>query len=352
MLPFLLATGSCFLLVTTVVAAAAPSEGRGVHDQGSPPAARAISQAQAEWLKEMHDSAKNGDRWTRFPSPSRAVLMRRLQKAAKLYGFRIVSVQIEHPLQSAPLIVISSNSKQSIARATPTIVAHFDPNHPTSRNPSGYAYEGYFLIAQTTRAVPYLAAFNYSRAPHIGGGEWAASESLYPFRHWFSARAAQSRPTTGMTTIHSNDSPKTVVRRAQRGWRAALVTGASADPRTRFPAPPFSVLSARLAAVHRKYGFGWLYVSTFRPRQMVPLVTFKTGKKRAFARATPAILRLLDPKRNTGDDRTGWAYEGFFLKAVDENGTPFLIIYNHFRGPHPGGGQWAVRKDLLPFPHG
>jgi hypothetical protein len=149
-----------------------------------------------------------------------------------------------------------------------------------------------------------------------------------------------------------SESPSQIVRRDQREWRAALVAGALADPHTRFPAPPFSVLGARLGTVHRKYGFSWLYVSTFRPRQMAPLVTFKTNRKSAFARATPAILRLLDPKRNTGDDRTGWAYEGFFLKAVDENGTPFLIVYNHFRGAHAGGGQWASRKDLLPFGHG
>ena len=144
---------------------------------------RLIAQAKAEWLKELRASAKRGDRSTKFPSPSRAVLMQRLRKAEKLYGFRVVSVQMLHPLQSAPVIVIRSDGEQAIARATPKIVNLFDPHHPTAENPSGYAYEGYFFVAQTNGGVPYLATFNHWRVPHVGGGEWAESENLYPFPH-------------------------------------------------------------------------------------------------------------------------------------------------------------------------
>ena len=50
-------------------------------------------------------------------------------------------------------------------------------------NPSGYAYEGYFLVAQTNSGAPYLASFNHWRAPHVGAGEGAVSEKLYPFPH-------------------------------------------------------------------------------------------------------------------------------------------------------------------------
>ena len=88
-----------------------------------------------------------------------------------------------HPLQGAPVIRVESDRKRSLARATPKIIARFDPRHPTARNPSGYAYEGYFFVAQTTSGLPYLATFNHWRAPHVGGGQWAASESLYPFPH-------------------------------------------------------------------------------------------------------------------------------------------------------------------------
>jgi hypothetical protein len=88
-----------------------------------------------------------------------------------------------HPLQGAPMIVIRSDQKHRIARAIPRIIQAINPHHPTPANPSGYAFEGYFLVAQTSRGVPYLATFNHWRAPHVGGGEWAAQESLYPFPH-------------------------------------------------------------------------------------------------------------------------------------------------------------------------
>jgi hypothetical protein len=109
--------------------------------------------------------------------------MGRLRRAQKLYGFEIVSVRVLHPLQSAPVIVIRSDSRRAIARATSKIVNLFDPRHVTKSNPSGFAYEGYFFIARDSHGIPYLATFNHWRAPHVGGGEWAAGESLYPFPH-------------------------------------------------------------------------------------------------------------------------------------------------------------------------
>jgi hypothetical protein len=142
-----------------------------------------VAQAQKQWLREVRASAKTGDRSTRFPSPSRSVLMHRLREAQRRYGFEIVNVKMLHPLQAAPVIVIRSDNKQAIARATPTIVELFDPHHATRQNPSGYAYEGYFFVAQDSHGVPYLATFNHWRVPHVGGGEWAADESLYPFPH-------------------------------------------------------------------------------------------------------------------------------------------------------------------------
>jgi hypothetical protein len=140
-------------------------------------------QAQKEWLSALRVSAKTGDRAARFPSPSLVVLMQRLRPAQRRYGFEIVTVRMLHPLQRAPVILIRSNKKQALARATPAIIRLFDPRRVTKSNPSGYAYEGYFLSVEDGRGVPYLATFNHWRAPHVGGGQWAASESLYPFPH-------------------------------------------------------------------------------------------------------------------------------------------------------------------------
>jgi hypothetical protein len=53
----------------------------------------------------------------------------------------------------------------------------------TQKNPSGYAYEAYFFEARDRHGMPYLATFNHWRPPHVGGGQWASEESLYPFAH-------------------------------------------------------------------------------------------------------------------------------------------------------------------------
>lgn len=53
---------------------------------------------------------------------------------------------------------------------------------------------------------------------------------------------------------------------------------------------------------------------------------------------------------DVGEDWNGWDYEGFFLGAQDEQGEPFLAVYNAWRAH--GGGQWARSEALYPFPHG
>jgi hypothetical protein len=143
----------------------------------------AVAQAKRDWLKEVRTSARIGDQTRSFPSPSRAVLMKRLRQAQARYGFKIVSVTILQPLQRVPVIVISSDRKHTIAKATPHIIDVFDPHRVTRKNPSGYAYEAYFLEVRDERGVPYLATFNHWRPPHVGGGQWAAAEDLYPFPH-------------------------------------------------------------------------------------------------------------------------------------------------------------------------
>jgi hypothetical protein len=142
-----------------------------------------VAQAKRDWLKEVRASATSGDPTRSFPSPSRTVLMHRLRQAQSLYGFQIISVTMLHPLQRAPVVVIRSDRKHAIAKATPAIINLFDPRHVTKNNPSGYAYEAYFFEACDEHGIPYLATFNHWRPPHVGGGQWAAQESLYPFDH-------------------------------------------------------------------------------------------------------------------------------------------------------------------------
>jgi hypothetical protein len=148
-------------------------------------------------------------------------------------------------------------------------------------------------------------------------------------------------------------SASTVARGIEAEWFAALKAGAASSPKQVFKNPPFKLWKQRLKDAARANGFEVVQLYIRWPRQQAPFVIVKTSYPAALAKALPALLRTLDPKRNTGDDRTGWAYEGFFFEAINAaDGQPFLIVHNHWRGNHAGGGQWASSPDLLPLPHG
>jgi hypothetical protein len=137
-----------------------------------------------------------------------------------------------------------------------------------------------------------------------------------------------------------------------RQWRGDLRNAALDDPKTTFANPPRYVLLARLRRAAAQHTFDVVRVEILHPSQSAPLVVIRTENKMRLVRAVPAIWRVLDPKANTGDDRTGWAYEGFLLEALDSRDVPFFIIFNHWRGAHAGGGQWATAERFLPFAHG
>jgi hypothetical protein len=135
-------------------------------------------------------------------------------------------------------------------------------------------------------------------------------------------------------------------------WRAHLRAGALAEPKRDFPNPSQAALSARLRLAARRYHFTVVKVEIFHPREAAPLVVVEAKDKHALAASTGAILHLIDPKAQTNDDRTGWAYEGFLFEARDSRDVPFLATFNWWRGPHAGGGQWAADPSLYPFAHG
>jgi hypothetical protein len=108
----------------------------------------------------------------------------------------------------------------------------------------------------------------------------------------------------------------------------------------------------RLEAAAQRHDFDILSVTFEHPSGLAPMVVVKTTHYVALARALPAIERRLDPKQDTGDDRTGWAYEGFYFEADDERGIPFVITTNALRDKSPGGGQWARSDALFPYEHG
>jgi hypothetical protein len=155
--------------------------------------------------------------------------------------------------------------------------------------------------------------------------------------------------THDTTSTMRPEEARTAATRTFREWSTALKRGAVEQPKRVFANPPFPVLRQRLRDAARAYGFRIERISIRWPRQQAPFVVVRTSDPTRFARDLPAFLRNLNPN---GDDRTGWAYEGFYLQALDATGQPFLIVFNNWRGNHPGGGQWASDPKLLPFAHG
>jgi hypothetical protein len=167
------------------------------------------------------------------------------------------------------------------------------------------------------------------------------------------ATVASLSATTRVAIASSRPvSPTTRAKAIVNMWRANLRTGALADPKRHFLNPSRAILASRLRLAADRYHFAIVEVKILHPRQDAPLVVIEAKNKHALAASTAAILRLIDPKTQTNDDRIGWAYEGFLFEARDTDGIPFLATFNWWRGPHAGGGQWAADPSLLPFSHG
>jgi hypothetical protein len=145
------------------------------------------------------------------------------------------------------------------------------------------------------------------------------------------------------------------VTKSESWWRHQIQSRANAYPRQQFANLPAKELRLRLARLAARYDFQVVSLELWQPlpQQLAPKVVVTTTHYLALAQATPAIMKQLDPKRRTGDDRTGWRYEGFFFEADDEHAVPFLAVFNFMRGTYSrGDGQWARSEPLFPFAHG
>jgi hypothetical protein len=133
-------------------------------------------------------------------------------------------------------------------------------------------------------------------------------------------------------------------------WKSELLAAVGPDSDVAFPTPSRDILEERLADAASEFGFRVLKVELIPAPDGAPLVIVESTHAEQFSRDTPAIFQLLDPKMDIGEDWNGWDYEGFFLGAQDEQGEPFLAVFNFWRAH--GGGQWARSEELYPFPHG
>lgn len=133
-------------------------------------------------------------------------------------------------------------------------------------------------------------------------------------------------------------------------WKSELLAAVGPDSDVAFPTPSRDILEERLADAASEFDFRVLKVELIPAPDGAPLVIVESARPEQFSRDTPAIFRLLDPKMDIGEDWNGWDYEGFFFGAEDEQGEPFLAVFNVWRAH--GGGQWARSEELYPIPHG
>ena len=156
----------------------------------------------------------------------------------------------------------------------------------------------------------------------------------------------------GLARTQENPSQKPHALLAQ--WTSYVAKGARRNPVPRFA-------TARRAAIERtvkrdasRFHYTAKRVSVLKGHDGAPLVVVRVTRRPllSFSKSFPALWRDLDPLIRSGPDWHAYKYEAFFFEAVDGRGTPFLVVWNAWRQPPRGGGQWARTQALLPFPHG
>jgi hypothetical protein len=150
----------------------------------------------------------------------------------------------------------------------------------------------------------------------------------------------------------SDEQARTSGARTLAMWERELRRGVRERPSLRFDNLSPAEVRRRLDTAADDYGFEVVSVRFHRPRQLAPEVVIRTSRYLDVSQSARIWLDRIDPKRRTNDDRAGWRFEGFFLRAEDEHGVPFFIVFNYWRERESGGGQWARSERLYPFEHG
>jgi hypothetical protein len=136
----------------------------------------------ADWRREIQARARSAPR-ERFDNLPPSELRRRLAALAKAHDFTVLSVEFLRPRQLAPIVVVRSKHYVELAHATRSILEQIDPKLRTNDDRTGWRYEGFFFEAQDEHGVPFLGTFNFWRGQHVGGGQWARSDPLFPAAH-------------------------------------------------------------------------------------------------------------------------------------------------------------------------
>jgi hypothetical protein len=141
-----------------------------------------VAAAEKMWRANLRAGALN-DPSKHFANLSRETFNERLRLAAQRYHFIVVRVEMLHPLQDAPLVVVEAKDEHALSASTPAILRLIDPEVSVNGDGTGWLYEGFLFEARNSHGVPFLGIVNWWRGPGAGGGQWAADPSLYPFLH-------------------------------------------------------------------------------------------------------------------------------------------------------------------------
>jgi hypothetical protein len=139
-------------------------------------AVRGERSARGRWLRSLRAAARSGSDWV-FPNPSRSTLQRRLERQARAHHFRVVSLEMQHPRQLAPVIVVRTAHPLSLAHATLSVLQGLDPNW--GRGEPSELYEGLYFAAVDSSGVPLFSASEVVRGGYEGQS-WARSKALDP----------------------------------------------------------------------------------------------------------------------------------------------------------------------------
>jgi hypothetical protein len=118
----------------------------------------------------------------RFPNPSPRVFRERVRQVGERYGFHVVSVQLLHPRELAPIVVVQTDrDRKEFVRYVPTIMGLLNPQS-RARGQIPTTFEGFFFEARDDRG-PFVRVYNTLRGATMGGQWSAAGDDVYPYPH-------------------------------------------------------------------------------------------------------------------------------------------------------------------------
>ena len=305
--------------LTAVTAVLAASAGA-----GSAPIAPDLPPSPATW--PSYPTFPASSCWTR-PSPGGGSGVLR---AAPSYRSHVAR---QSPAQIVSHVLAMLGDRRYVHRAAlgsppPLTLEHLKGWYSGARPPAN-ALWAYIAAPESVVALPVHASANAARASELA--QWETSLVEGALRDEFCA--AGGRPLVGFYVSGTTEG----------------VSDQGQALGQRFPNPSATSFRERVAAVGRRYGFRIESLQLLHPLQLAPLLIVKTTRPRkAFVGDVPAIMRLLDPIRNAGNN-TAVTFEGFFFE-VDDAAGPFVRVENVYRG-ETEGGEWSWNPCVYPYPH-